>query len=376
MLSCAWVNAKLGLNKEDINVTSDEVINEADYGDPIHVLDLETKEKLTDGKGNVYEIEVRGERHPDKIYFKVKDVSEQLYMPNLRKSITSKTSTYYEGRHYVRFYVHKLSEGKVLLPLKGKTGSKNILFFTYHGFLKLLYSSSNQKCDRFLDWVTNVVFTAHLGTKLQKQTHAAKLVGVDRKTLRDVLSKSKTSQSCIYLIYLGKAKDLATTFKIKDYEPNESIYKFGRTINLTKRMDQHYAKYSKLGCNLGLSIYEPIDPIFNTEAENDIKEYFIDENLKVDNKKYVKLDDADLKPAELKYQEISKMYMGKYTELNNKNKLIEKECELKIANTVAEKNAEIIKLSQDMINLSNVIHKKDELIINLTNELMKLRAQS
>ena len=315
-LTKKWVDDKLvelGL------VINDSIINNKEYAPDI--LELKDCEKLTDDDGNIYDIEVRGERHPDKVYFKVKDISARLNMQNLAKTLKHADTNYVEGEHYVKFcfndetnFIHQSGE----------------LFLTCGGFMKVIYSSSNNKCDKFRKWATDVIFAAHLGTKPQKQELAAKLIGTDRKTVREVFSKSATSQSCIYLIYLGKAKDLATTFKIKDYEPNESIYKFGRSIDLAKRMDQHHAKYAKLGCKVELVKFAHIDPIYNNDAENDIKEYFASEGFIIKNKKYVelvKLSSVDLKLVKSKYEKISNEYMGHYTELNNKIKLMEKTCE-------------------------------------------------
>jgi len=326
---CNPINETVEPNIE-VNV---EVNVDEDDGN-LEILELEDHEKLADDEGNIYDIEVRGERHPDKIYFKVKDISVQLGIENLRRSITHKNSNYDEGRHYIRFYTYKNDEGRKIMTLKKKDRRKNILFLTYRGFMKLIHSASGRKCDKFLDWVTNVVYAAHLGTKSQRNDLASKVLGVDRKTLREVLSKSTTNQSCIYLIYLGKAKDLAKKFKIKGYEPNESIYKFGRSVDLTKRVDQHHAKYNKLGCEVKLAHFEPIDPIYNVNAENDIKEYFMSGGYKIDNAKYVelvKLNKDNLSIAKHKYKEISDRYMGKYTQLNNRIKIMEETCRADIA---------------------------------------------
>ena len=47
------------------------------------ILELREEEKFTDDDGNVYEVEVRGERHEDKIRFKGKDVERVFQMENL-----------------------------------------------------------------------------------------------------------------------------------------------------------------------------------------------------------------------------------------------------------------------------------------------------
>jgi len=313
MLSCAWVNAKLGINESIDEKVTDEPKADAKVNDAKDtknyapdILDLKDHEKLADDEGNVYEIEVRGERDLDKVYFSIKDLSMVLGIKGLTNNVSTVKRGYIEDEDYVKFYIK--DEPRYEAHGNKTSGNKKRLFFTYTGFLKCIYSSKSASAKKFAKWAANVVFTAHLGTKPQKQDLVAKLIGVDKKTVREVFSKSVTSQPCIYLIYLGKAKDLADTFKIKDHKPNESIYKFGRSINLTKRMDQHHAKYSKLGCKVELVLFAYIDPIYNNDAENDIKEYFMDAGFKIDNKKYVelvKLDRQSLALTKSSYEKIS-----------------------------------------------------------------------
>jgi len=60
------------------------------------ILELREEEKFTDDAGNVYEVEVRGERHEDKIRFKGKDVERVFQMENLRQDVQLKHTEYIE----------------------------------------------------------------------------------------------------------------------------------------------------------------------------------------------------------------------------------------------------------------------------------------
>jgi hypothetical protein len=51
------------------------------------IIVLKDEEKFMDNDGNIIEIETRGERAVDKIYFKVKDVADGFEMTNLQKDI-------------------------------------------------------------------------------------------------------------------------------------------------------------------------------------------------------------------------------------------------------------------------------------------------
>ena len=344
MLSCAWVNSKLGIGEsvdEVINNEEPKVEPKNDKNYAPDILDLKDKEKLTDNDGNVYEIEVRGERHPDKIYFKVKDIATLIESHNLSKNILRSDRGYTKNEDYVKFYIVESDT-----PLEGhglkKGGNRGRLFFTYAGFLRCIFNSRNKNVNKFRKWATDVVFTSHLSTKSQKQELAAKLLKTDRQTVRAVLSKSTTEQSCIYLIRLGKASDLEEHFGISNYNKGDYVYKYGRAISLSKRLDQHQANYGKYGCNIELAKYAPIDPVYNVDAENDIKSYFVDEGHKLDNKKHIELvvlSKSDLKIVDAKYKEISDKYMGKYTELNNKIKVMKERCRADVAEVESQKNA-------------------------------------
>ncbi len=67
------------------------------------IIELKNEEKFTDNDGNIIEIETRGERAVDKIYFKVKDVADGFEMPNLEKNIKDTKSAFIINKHYVIF---------------------------------------------------------------------------------------------------------------------------------------------------------------------------------------------------------------------------------------------------------------------------------
>ena len=71
------------LNNNNLNkITDINGIEEAP-----DILELDNNEKFKDDEENILEIEVRGERKYDKIYFKVKDVMKEFNMENLYKII-------------------------------------------------------------------------------------------------------------------------------------------------------------------------------------------------------------------------------------------------------------------------------------------------
>ena len=60
-------------------------------------------EKFKDESGNVLEVEVRGERNKNKIFFKVQDVMTAFKMPSLDKNLLDATSNYERDIHYKTF---------------------------------------------------------------------------------------------------------------------------------------------------------------------------------------------------------------------------------------------------------------------------------
>ena len=56
------------------------------------ILQLEPEEMFKDAEGNVLDIEVRGEREEDKIFFYCKDVAEKFGIPNLNRVLVWQVS--------------------------------------------------------------------------------------------------------------------------------------------------------------------------------------------------------------------------------------------------------------------------------------------
>lgn len=87
------------LNREDNEV----IVDENGVQEAPEIIDLDNEEKFKDDEGNIIEIETRGERHHDKIYFKVKDVSEQFEVNNLYTTLIDVRKKYCEEKDYKYF---------------------------------------------------------------------------------------------------------------------------------------------------------------------------------------------------------------------------------------------------------------------------------
>jgi hypothetical protein len=81
-------------------VTSEEAIEQEKTPD---IIELDDDEKFRDDEGNIIEIETRGERTYDGIYFRVKDVSSGFGIENLRTTLIQKISGYTRNVDYKVF---------------------------------------------------------------------------------------------------------------------------------------------------------------------------------------------------------------------------------------------------------------------------------
>ena len=119
-LTQQWVEKNIPEMKQN----NEEKIERFTYPEAPEILELDDDEKFKDEKGNVIEIETRGERNQKNCYFKVKDVSNAFHMPNLLSSLLHKDGNYNEKMHYEYF--------------SSVQPKKNVLYLTYSGFRKVI----------------------------------------------------------------------------------------------------------------------------------------------------------------------------------------------------------------------------------------------
>jgi len=350
-----WVKSKVVIKKDNAEINTQEVL--------IQKICLDQEEKLCDSEGNIVEIEVRGERNPDKVYFKVSDVADGFGIKSLNVTITG-ASNYLRGEDYVCLTRSKYDNDTLvlsnhLLDEDEHEARRKDLYLTYSGLLRVLYSSRNANTRKFLRWVTNVVYTAHMGTKSQKEKQAASLIGVSKDTIKDVFSRCAVQMSCIYLIYLGTTKELRQVLNIGDeYDDKQKVYKFGRTDNLSRRMNEHSKKYGDIGCKVELVRFSPIDPSYTADAESDIKSFFSGLGFNLDNTSHVEITifgDNHKKVVNNQYEIISDRYMGKYKDIKHHLDIIITQHESKISNVKSEFQGKLIESQDELIKTKQAL---------------------
>lgn len=228
------------------------------------LVELEDHEKFRDQDGNVYEVEVRGEKTEDGIWFKCKDL-EKTFQIDIRHNI----NRWLQPNEFSLFALHPQfeDEGRV------KT------YLSYDGMLNVVFLNRNPFTKQFRQWATRILFTAQFGTQDQRVDVAANILGVNAKLVKDVLGTCITNMPCVYLFEVGKVSDMAKVYpqirKLTNGDMRGSIYKYGRTNNLYKRTGKHIETYGSMAnTRLKLRFFSPVDVTDCVKAEGMIRGQF------------------------------------------------------------------------------------------------------
>lgn len=195
--------------------------------DPL--LELEDHEKFRDQDGNVLGIEVRGERHHKKCFFLVKDVSKIFELPHLNSTILHNKQQYIRNVHFTNFI-------RSPLPNVQSQTNEKLMYLTYKGILKVLFSSRTGNAEAFQDWAIEKLFTIQMGEEDDRDELAGQLIGVSAKTIHEVFRKNTEKTPCIYLFKIGNATQM---FPDRNYDKDDIICKYGFTDDLPRRTREH-----------------------------------------------------------------------------------------------------------------------------------------
>jgi hypothetical protein len=321
------------------------------------IITLQDTEKFKGENGVPLEIETRGERKHDKIYFLVRDVSDRFEMNYLNDVIINEYKDgYQENIHYNYFICKRYGTGR---SDTNKQIVKKELFLTYKGILRVLFVSRSKNAERFIDWATQSLFTLHLGNRQQKEKLVANTLGVTAKVIKEVFNTDANQFPCIYLFTLGKAKDLRASMQIPAQVVDESVVcKYGFTKDLARRTGEHLTNYSKItGVELRLKHHVYIDPQYISNAETKISNYM--KALKL-NLEYGDEKELVIIPSELtefvseQYQQIGRAFMGHIADFVTRIKDLEHNLNLQQA-----RHETVVK------NMENELLRKDLEIANL-----------
>lgn len=336
------------------------------------LLYLEDSEKFHDADGNIIEIETRGERHRKKIYFKVKDVSVGFGMSRLNDTLIKNESCGYERSiHYITF--KRESRHTISVSKNTNKQSKTTLYLTYKGLLRVLMVSRNKNADKFQDWAEEKLFTIQMGTRDQKVKLGAEVLNTSPRTLKAIFDKHAATFPSIYLMSLGKVRELRETFGIPVNKPDEStVYKFGFTEDLSRRVIELETEYSKLpGVAMTIGTFHIIDTKYTSEAENEVREMCAAFEVRVKKttqgfNELIVLDDKQFANMKKMYRRIGDDFAGATLGLQKQI------AELK--DRIKDYENEIVRLKLE-IEYKDNLHKKDIELKDTVIENWKLKHQ-
>ena len=87
--------------------------------------------------------------------------------------------------------------------------------------MRVLFGSHNKHVDKFHDWAEEKLFTIQMGSKEQKVKLGTDLCNIPLKTYKAIFESHTSNFPSIYLLSLGKVRDLRATFGISDTIPDD-----------------------------------------------------------------------------------------------------------------------------------------------------------
>ena len=378
--------------ENDIDIDDTKVENDIDIDDTNEaviiepappVLHLDDNEKFHDINGNTLEIMTCGERHEDRIYFDMTDVSKAFEMPNLRITLYNKDASYIKGTDYKVFITPKRSvticytTNETSNETSNEKTTNKRVFLTLSGLIRVLHVSRTKNAVHYCKWVTHIVYTHQFGTQEQKEDLAASVLGVSAKIIKTVCNSVSDQIPCIYLFTLGYVKDLRKSMQLSDiYGDDDIVAKYGFTRDLTRRTGEHMKKYGKIKkANLRLMHYTFIDPQYLSNAERDISASVTNFKIRLD---YENENELIVIPPNLeeeikeKYVGIGRKYVGYTDRQIERNKDLQHELETK---TLAFET-KINKIIQDSMMEKNLLKAEiDNIKQNSTIENNLLKAE-
>lgn len=311
-----------------------------------------------DASGIEYNVEMRGQRTKDGIFFKGKDLQNLFEMPNLCRNVTDSTHRFIKHidyDHYIFTNTHA-----------GGTVNNKELYITYKGLKNIINNATIGRAKEFSDWIDDIVFASIGGSKEQRTEVSSKILNIDAKCLQSFMNKSASEISCLYLI------------DTKRNAGSKKVYKYGYTKNLKRRFKEHTSKY---GENITLETFCLI-PEKNlsdaeTELKNCISDYIQSHCEFVSDTELLFLCEEAQKNIKHVYNNISHRYCGDLDSIklqyesiikqkDHEIEMIRKESELKLI----EKDNQLLQKDIQIIGSS-----KDNQIKDMEIELLKLKLQ-
>ena len=318
---------------------------------------LHDHEKFTIN-GNIHEVDIRGKRDINNIYFRAKDIGKMLNVESISK-IFRDNGIYKKDTDYKSLQIVK----------NNKLSSRR--FFTYSGLIKYIFNTQSKNANDIKEQMTKILYVHQFGSKEEKKGMGLKLLGVSVDDLQKVL-KATSSVSCIYLITLGTVSDLRESMQINQSVPDSNIVcKFGLTNDLSRRIRENQKIYNLIpGASTRLKYYKYIDNDYLSKAEVFIKNHFKNINAFITYENYKELVTVSAKTLKgdllCQYNNMSTVYSCKNKELM---KVISREEHEKAFMKVTHEKA-LMKVTHEKA-LMKAVHEKEIQKVLYENKLLK-----
>lgn len=300
-----------------------------------------------DEEGVEYDVLMRGSRTREGIYFKVKDVERVFRMKRLDHLLMKSDTIYSHGSEYQWFTT-------TVATIRSNDASRE-LYLTYSGLKHVIEASRSGVGYKFKQWIDEIVFSAAFGTQEQKVAAVKKLLNVDADHLKQIMGKSPTLISCLYLI------DTLLT------DGGRRVFKYGFTDNVMRRFKEHIKTYGD-GIKLDTFVLIPILDLSKAERDfkNCVSRYQFKQGTQAE---LISLCDEAYVNVKNIFASVSRNYCG-----NVKDQIAIYEQEVRdLQHQVAKIQLECdLKLSES----KNVILTRDNEILQLKMQLMRFQNQS
>nr|QOI90363.1 hypothetical protein HWQ62_00226 [Pyramimonas orientalis virus] len=246
------------------------------------IITLEEHETFKDMNDEPMDIEMRGEKTVDGAFFKAYDIGKAFDYERINDVVLNANSDHVFRNDYIIFD-NPINYGGI----KNDGNTKKVLYLTYMGVLKVLFSARGNKAQRFQKWATKILFTMQMGAQDDKDKLAAKALNVDVSTVTQLFRKSVRAIPCVYLFEVGTVGNMRQHFNLENFpDDNDKVYKYGRTEDIGRRNNEHCKTFGKLkGNTFGLTMFSYIDEKFVSKAETKLKHYFNNTNTHIEDDK-------------------------------------------------------------------------------------------
>lgn len=261
-----------------------------------------------------YKIKIVGKQNRKKIYFNVSSLEKRLKRENFDGVILS-NQFFNKEIDYIFFNENNLKE----------------LYLTWVGLLKIIKIKNLNKHFEMLFKVklstSAVIFSNTFNFNNSQIKLGSKYLGVDNKTISNVLDKNAQDLNCIYFYEIGKMNDVLEKIDINICTQNVGtiIYKLGFTKDFEKVDSDIKSEYYNFNTKIILIKKIYIDPQYLSQGfqhiENILKIYskIIDGYVSLKPKIVQKIKDEMVK--------VSNSYCGHYRKILLKNKNLKEENE-------------------------------------------------